>query len=102
MSTPISDRDPELFDDTLRAAAYPLRRVLVLVLAFAAVLVGYGQMALGLGQPPAEFADDGDEVLRVAGYAFSIWGLIYLALVAHGVWQALPRTPERPLVRRLG
>lgn len=89
-------------DSSVRAAAYPLRRVLVLVLAFASVIVAYGQMALGLGQSPAEFAADGDETLRAAGWAFSIWGLIYLGLLVYAVYQALPRTPESPLVRLLG
>lgn len=102
MDTPPRSPPADTLDSSIRAAAYPLRRVLVLVLAFLAVIVAYGQMALGLGQSPAEFAEDGDEVLRVAGFAFSIWGLIYLALIAYAVWQALPRTPERPLVRCLG
>lgn len=89
-------------DDSVRAAAYPVRRIVVLVLAFLAPAVGYGQMALDLGLSPGEFAADGDETLRVAGYAFAIWGLIYLAMLAHGVWQALPGTPESPLLRRFG
>lgn len=81
---------------------YPLRRVLVLVAAFAAVVVSYGQMASGLGQSPAEFAADSDETLRVAGYAFSIWGVIYAGLLVYAVYQALPQTLESPLLRRLG
>ena len=76
----IRPEDRATLDSSVRAAAYPLRRVLVLVLAFASVIVAYGQMALGLGQSPAEFAADGDETLRAAGWAFSIWGLIYLGL----------------------
>lgn len=102
MDTPPRTAPADTLDSSIRAAAYPLRRVLVLILAFLAVIVGYGQMALDLGQSPSQFAEDGDEVLRVAGFAFAIWGLIYLALIVYAVWQALPRTPEGPLLRRVG
>lgn len=78
------------------------RRVIVLIAALFAPVVGYGQMLLGLGQMPAEFAADGDSTLRVAGYAFSIWGLIYAGLLVYGVWQLLPRTGESDLLSRMG
>lgn len=66
-----------------------LPSLLVLLAAVAAPLIGYGQIALDLGQPPAEFAAQGDATLRIAPYAFSIWGVIYLWLAAMGMWQAL-------------
>lgn len=31
-----------------------------------------------------------------AGYVFSIWGLIYLGLIAFGIYQALPSTTRKP------
>jgi hypothetical protein len=37
-----------------------------------------------------------------AGYVFSIWGLIYLALLAYMVYQALPGQRENPRLRRTG
>ena len=37
-----------------------------------------------------------------AGYAFSIWGLIFALSLAYAVWQALPAQRERPLLRRVG
>lgn len=37
-----------------------------------------------------------------AGYVFSIWGLIYLALGAFTVYQALPSQRENPASRRIG
>jgi benzodiazapine receptor len=37
-----------------------------------------------------------------AGYVFSIWGLIYLGLIAFAVYQALPGQRENPHVRRIG
>jgi len=81
---------------------YPLRRILILLAAFAAPTVGYAQMALGWGLSPSEFSADGDETLRVAGYAFSIWAVIYAWLIAYGIYQALPSTEESRVSRALG
>ena len=83
-------------------ARYPLRRILVLIAAFAAPLIGYGQMALGVGLSPSEFSAQGDETLRVAGYAFTIWAVIYGWLVVYAVYQALPATTENESLRRIG
>lgn len=78
------------------------RRFIVLIAALFAPVVGYGQMLLGLGQTPEAFAADGDQTLRVAGYAFSIWALLYGWLIVYGIWQVLPRTGESDLLSRLG
>jgi hypothetical protein len=37
-----------------------------------------------------------------AGYAFSIWGLIFLGLIAFAVYQALPAQRENARLRRVG
>jgi hypothetical protein len=37
-----------------------------------------------------------------AGYVFSIWGVIYLGLIAFAVYQALPAARANPRLRRLG
>lgn len=78
------------------------RRIVVLVLAFAAVLASQFQTLTGVGLTPSEFSADGDETLRAAGYAFSIWGLIYLGMIVYGVWQAWPSTPQTAVIRRFG
>lgn len=83
-------------------ADYPLRRILILVAAFAAPIIGYGQMALDLGMSPSEFSAQGDSTLRVAGYAFSIWAVIYAGLILYAVYQALPSTTESETSRHLG
>ena len=36
-----------------------------------------------------------------AGYVFSIWGLIYLALIAYTVYQALPAQAENPILKKI-
>lgn len=78
------------------------RRMIVLATAVFAIVIGQAQILMGWGQSPAEFSADSDETLRVAGYAFSIWGLIYLGLLVHAVRQALPQTGESLLIRRFG
>jgi hypothetical protein len=84
------------------AAPHAIRRLLVLAAAIFAVLAGTLQTSLGLGQTPEEFAADSDATLRVAGYAFSIWGVIYAWLLVYAARQALPRTPETRLLRAFG
>lgn len=83
-------------------SAQMTRRLLVLAATLFAIVIAYAQMAMGWGQTPAEFAADSDATLRVAGYAFSIWGLIYLGLLVYAVRQALPQTGESRLIHQLG
>ncbi len=37
-----------------------------------------------------------------AGYVFSIWGLIYVGLIAYAIFQALPAQRENPRLRAVG
>jgi hypothetical protein len=81
--------------------ARTMRRLAVLAAAVFAVVIGQTQVLLGWGQSPAEFSADSDATLRVAGYAFAIWGLIYLWLVVYAVRQVLPQTRETDLLHAL-
>ena len=78
------------------------RRIIVLATAVFAIVIAQAQILMGWGQSPAEFSADSDETLRVAGYAFSIWGLIYLGIIVYAVRQALPQTGESLLIHRFG
>lgn len=78
-----------------------VRRLVVLVAAVAAVVVGQANGSGVWGQSPGEFAADSDQNLRVAGWAFAIWGPIYAGLLAFAVWQALKRS-DGPLTDLLG
>lgn len=62
-------------------------RILVLLLAIFAVAASQFHEVTGLGQPIPAFAGKGDEVVRAAGYAFSIWGLLYVGILAFGIYQ---------------
>lgn len=78
------------------------RRLVVLAAAVFAVVVPVVQSLGGVGLSQAEFAADGNQTLQVAGYAFSIWGLLYLGLLAYAGRQALPQTGESLLINRMG
>lgn len=78
-----------------------VRRLIVLAAALFAIVIGQTQVLMGWGQSPAEFAADSDATLRVASYAFAIWGIIYLGLLIYAVRQALPNTQPSALRARL-
>lgn len=82
--------------------AQQTRRLAVLAAAVFAVAVPAVQMLGGFGLSQAEFAAQGDQTLRVAGYAFSIWGLLYLGVLVYAGRQALPQTGESTLINRMG
>lgn len=79
-----------------------IRRLIVLAAAVFAVVVGQAQVLMGWGQTPEQFSADSDETLKVAGYAFSIWGVTYLGLLVYAVRQALRQTGESPLIHAFG
>lgn len=54
------------------------------------------------GQTTGEISDRFDVFFVPAGYVFSIWGLIYLGLIAFGIYQALPAQRENPRLRSIG
>lgn len=49
------------------------------------------------GQTNAQVSYKYPTILTPAGYAFSIWGLIFLSLLAYAVWQLLPAARRSPL-----
>lgn len=83
-------------------SAQQTRRLIVAACAVFAIVVAQAQMLMGWGQTAAEFAADSDTTLKVAGYAFAIWGVIYLGLLIYAVRQVLPATGESELLTRLG
>lgn len=56
-----------------------------------------------LGLPPVGSVSDRYPTWVVpAGYAFSIWGLIFGLCIAYAIWQMLPAQRANPLLRRVG
>lgn len=73
-----------------------MRSILVLVATIATI--GFnGLAAAGYvnGVTPDSISDKYPTVLTPAGYAFSIWSLIYVGLVAFSIYQLLPRNVLR-------
>ena len=73
-------------------------------LALLATIVVNG-LANGLplnGQGTGEISDRFHVYFVPAGYVFSIWGLIYLALLAFLIYQWLPQQRSNPLIPRIG
>lgn len=80
-----------------------LRQVVNVLAVLAVLLVNGLANALPLnGQTTGEISDRFQVYFVPAGYVFSIWGLIYLGLVAFAVFQALPAQRENPRLRRVG
>jgi hypothetical protein len=74
------------------------------VLAVIATIVVNGLAnALPLnGQTTGEISDRFHVYFVPAGYVFSIWGLIYLGLIAFAIFQALPTQRDNPRLCRVG
>jgi benzodiazapine receptor len=68
-----------------------IRSILVLIATAATIawniLAAYGYVN---GITPAEISDKYPTIITPAGYAFSIWSLIYAGLVVYSIYQALP------------
>jgi benzodiazapine receptor len=78
-----------------------IRQILVIVSVIATIVVNGLATTLPInGQTTAEISDRFDVFFVPAGYVFSIWGLIYLALVAYAIYQALPAQAHNPDLRR--
>lgn len=54
------------------------------------------------GQSTAAISNNFNVVFVPAGYVFSIWGIIYLALLAFTIFQALPSQKTNPTLRKIG
>lgn len=72
-------------------------------LVFAVGQAAASAITPALGLPPVGSVSDRYPTWVVpAGYAFSIWGLIFVLCIAYAVWQLLPSQRSNPLLRRVG
>ena len=80
-----------------------LRQIVNVLALIATLIVNTLANALPLNNISTGDISDMFEVYFVpAGYVFSIWGVIYLALTAFIVYQALPAQRENPNLQRIG
>ncbi|HEY8611471.1 MAG TPA: hypothetical protein VIL69_09310 [Roseomonas sp.] len=78
-----------------------LRRLLCLILPWVQIFTAF-LPALGFGTSMAAVSAASRTPVVPAGYAFSIWSIIFLLAAAYGIWQFLPASHGSTLARRTG
>jgi len=79
-----------------------MAQTITLVLIVATIVVNGLANALPInGQGTGEISDRFQVYFTPAGYVFSIWGIIYLGLIAYGIYQALPRQRDNLLLKAM-
>lgn len=80
-----------------------IRQTVNILAVIATIIVNGLANALPLNNLTTGDISDRFEVYFVpAGYVFSIWGLIYIALIAFAIYQALPAQRENSRLKRIG
>lgn len=80
-----------------------IRSIAVAVTAVAQAAVGLiSQVVVSPENTNAAISGENRSPVTPAGYAFAIWGLIYLACLVLAVYQLRPGQPEREVHRRTG
>ena len=80
-----------------------LRQITVIVTTLVMLAVNYLSTALPLnGRTPGEISDSFKVYFVPAGYVFSIWGVIYLGMIAFSIYQALPSQRQNPRLQATG
>jgi translocator protein len=81
----------------------PFKRVLNLIAVLVTLVVNGLANALPLnGQTTGAISDRFPVLFTPAGYVFSIWGLIYIGLLAFGIYQVLTSQATNPRLERIG
>ncbi len=80
-----------------------LRQISVIITVIATIFINILANALPInGLNTGQISDNFNVYFVPAGYVFSIWGLIYIGLIAYAVFQALPAQRENPRLRSTG
>lgn len=79
------------------------RQILIVLTTLVTLTVNGLANALPLnGLNTGEISDGFDIYFVPAGYVFSIWGLIYIGLIAFAIFQALPSQRQNPRLAKVG
>ena len=79
------------------------RQIIVVLSVIVTLVVNILANALPLnGLNTGEISDRFQVYFVPAGYVFSIWGLIYIGLIAYAIYQALPSQRQNPRLRAVG
>lgn len=80
-----------------------LRQISVVLTILATIVVNVLANVLPInGQNTGAISDQFQVYFVPAGYVFSIWGVIYMGLIALAIFQALPSQRENPRLRSTG
>ncbi len=80
-----------------------IKRILNLLAVLVTLFVNGLANALPLnGQTTGAISDRFPVLFTPAGYVFSIWGIIYIGLLAFGIYQALPSQVSNQRLERIG
>jgi hypothetical protein len=80
-----------------------LRQIAVVLTVLATIVVNALANILPInGQNTGAISDRFNVYFVPAGYVFSIWGLIYLGLIAFAIFQALPSQKQNPRLQSTG
>src|SRR5512134_2462313 len=80
-----------------------IRQILVIMSIAATITINVLANALPInGLNTGQISDRFQVYFVPAGYVFSIWGVIYLGLIAFAIFQALPSQRENPRLRAAG
>src|SRR5512136_2150459 len=80
-----------------------LRQVAVVVVLLATIVINILANALPInGLNTGQISDNFNVYFVPAGYVFSIWGLIYIGLIAYAIFQALPSQRNNPRLQATG
>ncbi len=79
------------------------RQIAVLLSTILTITVNGLANALPInGLTTGEISDSFNTYFVPAGYVFSIWGIIYIGLIAFAIYQASPRQRDNPRLARIG
>src|SRR5215213_2175017 len=74
-----------------------IRQILVILATVGVIIINYlGGTGSINNASVGDISDKYPTLLTPAGYAFSIWGLIYLGMILFSVYQALPSQAANP------
>lgn len=79
-----------------------LRQILIVIAVLAVIVVNsLANIVPFNGQTTGEVSDNLSNYFVPAGYVFSIWGLIYLGLVAYAIFQVRPVETNNPRLKAI-
>lgn len=79
----------------------PFMRILLLLVALAMPAIAWLSQTGTFGPDNGTISDSYPTLLVAAGYAFSVWGLIFLLDVVFGAWQLRPRQQDNATLARI-